>query len=82
MWGVEAVVLAWWATGTGAVVLQTAHTLIRPVCTVRDSVAHQIWVHTLLTSTSEQVCRAFDLTTYKTSKCLQFSIIESILFWV
>lgn len=79
MWSAEAVVLAWRAAGTGAVVLQTSHTLIRAVCTVRGPVAHQIWVHTLPTSTPEQVGRAFHFT-YKTSKCLQFSIIESIRF--
>lgn len=72
MWSVEAVVLTWWAAGTGAVVLQTAHTLIRTVCTIRSPVAHQIWVHTLPTSTWEQVCWAFHLTTYKTSKCSYF----------
>lgn len=81
MWSVDAVVLAWWAAGTGAVVFQTPHTLIRAVCTVRRPVAHQIWVHTLPTSTAEQVCRAFHLTTYKTSKCLHFCIIEQILAW-
>lgn len=80
MCSVDTVVLAWWAAGTGAVVLQTPQTLIRTICTVRCPVAHQIWIHTLPTFTLEQVCRAFHLATYKTSN-VYTSFIEQILVW-